>query len=306
MSLWPKPSTTRWLALAALLMSCRGGGKQPVFIFGVEDRSSDAPEGVRLEEPVLHGSLWESLRKSSLFRPVAEDESQHWRAQLTVRAMAERETEESEEGRERSLLLELVLWKKVDGDEELRLRASGLAVAKHPRIQGAQEGFQELLEQALRQAVELLELQWRARSLPEAELEELLHSPEARVRLQALRALRERRVPRLAGQVAELLRDADAEVVLEAIGVLVAWRQRDAVGPIIRSATGKDILYQAQVLTSLGEIGGPEARGYLFTVAAGHGSPHLRELAREQLEKLTRPGQEADATHTAERAAESH
>jgi HEAT repeat protein len=93
-----------------------------------------------------------------------------------------------------------------------------------------------------------------------------------------------------------MLSDPDPDVVMEAVGVLVALREQKAALPLIRLARGRDQIFLLQIITALGEIQGPVARGFLFTVAAGHDSPEIRERAREALDRVVQADRPATST----------
>lgn len=276
-------------AVLLLLAGCSDKASQPVAIFDIENRTEGMPVGLQMEEALLYRRLEMALTNSSMFHLVPTPEKEAWRARLVLQAIDERELAGEDASRwERSLTLDMTLARKRPDGEESRLHATAEVGQVQPADKERTTGFLDPLGTAMERVVELAEIQLRAATMPEEKVGELLADDDEAYRLQALRALRERRLPRLGPRVVEMLRDPNAEVALEAVGVLVAWKEQSAVVPIIRSGQGKDILYQSQVLTALGEIGGPVARGYLFTVAAGHLSAHLRNLAREQLEKLQR------------------
>ena len=89
-------------------------------------------------------------------------------------------------------------------------------------------------------------------------------------------------------RVIAMLNDPDPDVVMEAIGVLVAQKDERAVVPLIRMTQGRDRIFLLQIITAVGEIRGPTARGFLFTLAAGHTSPEIRKRAQETLDRLLR------------------
>jgi hypothetical protein len=75
---------------------------------------------------------------------------------------------------------------------------------------------------------------------------------------------------------------------MEAIGVLVAQREQRAAVPLIRMAQGRDKVFLFQIITALTEIQGPVAKGFLFTLAAGHDLPDVRKRAKEAFDQIVR------------------
>jgi hypothetical protein len=53
-------------------------------------------------------------------------------------------------------------------------------------------------------------------------------------------------------------------------------------------AQGRDKVFQFQIITALAEIQGPVAKGYLFTLASGHGQDDVKKRAREAFERILR------------------
>jgi HEAT repeat protein len=103
-----------------------------------------------------------------------------------------------------------------------------------------------------------------------------------------LRALRDRRMPEMIPRVIEMLSDPNPDVAMEAVGVLVAQKEKRAAVPLIRMAQGRDNVFLFQIITALSEIQGPVAKGYLFTLAAGHDLPDVRKRAREAFDRILR------------------
>jgi HEAT repeat protein len=58
------------------------------------------------------------------------------------------------------------------------------------------------------------------------------------------------------------------------------------VPPLIELSRSGDPALTARVARIIGDIGGPEAEGYLLTLEAGHPDPRVRTAAREALEEL--------------------
>lgn len=282
-----------WWLVAGLLVldgGCRGGGGGggvPVVVFSIEDRASPAFSDLDFTEEMLRSELRESLLHRG-FHPLAEPEEGAYRVDLSVGQATEQGAPAGDEQGKiiRSLQVELVFWRRTASGDKEQIRASGRSYQGQPLGLERQQGFQRVLSEALGKAVEWVYLQLRARSLDSQQLAALLSDKNSRKRLYALRSLRERRAPELLDRIIGLLHDQDSEVVLEAVGVLVAQGDQRAVLPLIRVARGKDLLFLSQIVTAVGRLGGRQAQGYLFTLAAGHPADQIRSLARETLEQL--------------------
>jgi hypothetical protein len=64
-------------------------------------------------------------------------------------------------------------------------------------------------------------------------------------------------------------------------------RARSAVPVLIDLARGRDMGFLQEIVFAVGEIGGPEAEAYLFTVAQGHDQPAIQAAARQALETMS-------------------
>jgi hypothetical protein len=76
------------------------------------------------------------------------------------------------------------------------------------------------------------------------------------------------------------------ELVLRAVGALVAIGDERAVQPLIELTRRKDPRFVVQVVFALGAIGGRTAQGYLVTLASGHPVEAVRTSAAQALEEL--------------------
>lgn len=120
----------------------------------------------------------------------------------------------------------------------------------------------------------------------EPELVRDLQSGSPRVRDLALKALADRRSPAAVPGLIERLSDDDPRVADRAIGALAEIGDRRAVMPLIELGHrrgGRDL---AQIARIVGDLGGPEARTWLDTLAIGHELPEVRAAAAEALAEL--------------------
>lgn len=289
------------LSILCLTAACgKLSGRQPVVFWSVENRVRPPFSEDELKR-LAQTSLKKAVSGGRLFSFARGEDHGAWRAEIRLNAFYQPTAEEDETAPGRRLELELVFWRKqADGD---RVRLSAVASAEEEKAAEEEaEAFRALWARALCRAIELIEIELEAQKLSEQELARLLDSRNDDIRLQALKALRARRLESLQQRVVRLLREGNTEIVLEAVGVLVAWKAQSAAVDLIRSATGKNVSYQVQLLSALGEIGGPVARGYLFTVAAGHASENLRRLAEENLQRVLR----AEGADARPRGEETH
>lgn len=82
------------------------------------------------------------------------------------------------------------------------------------------------------------------------------------------------------------LNTQDRDLLLATVGALVKLRSREAAVPLIQLARQKDGPFLAQILSALGEIGGEEAKSFLFTIASSHDNKAVKETAQEALDEL--------------------
>ncbi|HOX46360.1 MAG TPA: HEAT repeat domain-containing protein [Myxococcota bacterium] len=285
------------LALALCLLgvcACESSsdpGRPPVLVLGVDDQTGQGDGGFDMRR--AQTALEEALAGSRQLRLVGQRDAQAYRAELAIVLASERAPEREAEGAGqdglyRAVQVELRLVRRTEAvSESLRAEGSAFLVQDPASVERA-EGFQRVLELAIRQAVERIDLQLESQGLPPDKLRALLDSQDSDERRYVLRVLRARPVPELVPRVIELLRDPDPDLVLEAVGVLVAQRDDRAVPGLIRLAGSKDVVFLLQIITAVAEIGGPMARGYLFTLAAGHPESQIRERALEGLARIDR------------------
>jgi hypothetical protein len=113
-----------------------------------------------------------------------------------------------------------------------------------------------------------------------------LQSPSPRVRDQAVRALADRRNPAAVPGLIEQLSSEDPRAADRAIGALAEIGDRRAVPALIELGHrrgGRDL---AQIARIVGDLGGPDARSWLDTLAIGHEDGEVRAAASEALGDL--------------------
>jgi len=83
-------------------------------------------------------------------------------------------------------------------------------------------------------------------------------------------------------------KDEAPELVVKAVGALLAIGDPRAAPAIIDACRHQSPQYVVQMLFALGVLGGRQAQGYLFTVQSGHPDPAVRQAAASALEELER------------------
>ncbi len=299
-----------WICLLGLvwLADCRGqaGKRLAVIIQNIDDQASGEVSGGRFDPTRLRHILEKAIQESRQLVLTDQDEPYHtYRLELLVNEVLERDSLNAEKpGVYRSVQVGLALTRWNNDHERDQLASRGISSqVQDPRKIEPEEGFDLLLEQAIQGAVENIDVQLDTRDLPLARLRELLESEKSDQRLYVLRALRQRKADELMPQVLKLLDDPDMEIVLEAIGVVVAHKEQRAVAPLIRLVEGRDQVFLLQMITALAEIGGPVARGYLFTVASGFTSTLIRERAAEALQQLEKAEKQSQTPEVPPKAA---
>jgi HEAT repeat protein len=152
---------------------------------------------------------------------------------------------------------------------------------------GRQAAMRVALQSVLRQVTEAAVLQLGALERSDEALVQDLRADDSRIREFALRTLAERQHPAAAPLLIERLKEAtDAEGVRKTMGALVEMKARVAVPVLIDLSRGRDVGFVQEIVFAVGEIGGPEAEAYLYTVAQGHDAPAVQEAAQQALETL--------------------
>jgi HEAT repeats len=176
-----------------------------------------------------------------------------------------------------------------DGGEPGAVRETGTAAAP---LGGGDPAVasRAALAQAAQRAAESLLLGFAEEAKPIDKLIADLDARDARIRDHAVRVLADRRsaataaVPALIARLKD--KDEDPRIVHRAVGALAQIGDPRAVGPLIDLSRNGDAALAARVARLIGDIGGPEAEGYLLTLEAGHPDPRVRKAAREALGEM--------------------
>ncbi len=116
-----------------------------------------------------------------------------------------------------------------------------------------------------------------------------LTDTDRRIRDFAIVRLGERRATAAVKPLCDLLeKEEQPELVLRAIGSLVAIGDPRAVEPLIELSRRKDPEFVLQIIFAVGAIGGRTAEGYLVTMASGHPVEAVRKGAEQALKEMQR------------------
>lgn len=114
-----------------------------------------------------------------------------------------------------------------------------------------------------------------------------LDEQDARLRDFAISSLGELRAKEAVAPLCERLKTEEkSDLVLRAIGALVAIGDAKAVEPIIDLSHRKDPQLVMQVVFAVGAIGGRTAEAFLVTMASGHPIAPIRKAAEDALNEM--------------------
>jgi hypothetical protein len=159
-------------------------------------------------------------------------------------------------------------------------------VAEAPLAEPPAGAWLAAVDAAAALAAEGLALAFAEQRKGDAQLIADLSSKDARVREHAVRALGERGATAAVPALVARLEDEDPDVVHRAVGALAQIRDPRAVKPLIDLARGGEAPQTARLARIIGDIGGPEAEGYLLTLESGHPDGRVRRAAREALAEM--------------------
>lgn len=173
-----------------------------------------------------------------------------------------------------------------DGDGALRETGRAMEpVGVEPG--GLRAALQRAATLALERAVRGFSIQLAAEQKRTSELVKDLASPEPVVRDHAVRVLADRGEQSAVPALLSRLRDVDPDVAERAVGALAQLRDPRAVPALIELAHRRDGPYVANLAHVVGDIGGPDARAWLLTMASGHPDEVVRGAAREALAEMS-------------------
>lgn len=169
----------------------------------------------------------------------------------------------------------------------LQLRAMGQVTAGPSEISeatpfDANTGF----ETALQALGAQLKAKLRWFEAPEADLLNALQvAQDAKTKASLIEIIALRKLSAALSTLIPIMDDPSEPLSMrfKALGALVAIRDPAAVKAIIKHVDLQVLARAEPFLFALGQIGGEEAQGFLFTLAQGHADPRFREVAREAL-----------------------
>jgi HEAT repeat protein len=283
------PFATRLLLTAALALGA-GCGRGRVQVESV--RVSQGALAGPLREAGLDGPALEEAARDALARAgfrVQADGKGAYRARMDV--LAVRVVPTGGQARaEVAIALELSPLRQGDP------MVAETAVGEAPLGGSPAEAWLRAVDAAAAAAAKGLAVAFAERRKGDAQLVEDLASRDGRVREHAVRTLGERgtrtAVPALVGR----LQDEDPDVVQAAVGALAQIGDPRAVKPLIDLARRAEAPRTARLARIIGDIGGPEAEGYLLALESGHPDGRVRGAAREALSEMAARSDAASAT----------
>jgi hypothetical protein len=225
----------------------------------------------------------------------AEANEPPWQLTVSVQLTAERDARANDAG--------VVPTDQVYRAVGVTMRLESLTAQKESGVRERYEGealvgrnapmfdnFEPLSKEAIDKAAGYIGLERELARANEDALIQRINSKDPYERSRAVTIAGERRLKKTVPALIEVVRNEDepSEVVLKAIGSLVAIGDPRAVGALIDSARQRPPMYLGQILFGVAQIGGKEAEAYLYTVASGHPDPEVRKNAQDALAELKR------------------
>jgi len=273
-----------WLAALLGLASCRQEPRQSVDRLVVADTdAAQALAGVGLSRDDLLQVGLDAIRTAKGFGPPVPQSAaaRHWLGRLALHRADTR-------GGPGAAVAHVVLTLELSPQDRsgvLRETASGAEpIGAGPRP--LREAFSRATAQALSRALDGFAVLIAAERKGDEALLADLTAQDARARDSAVRVLADRRSRAAVPALVERLGDPDPEVVERAIGALGQIGDERAVSALVRLAQRRTGPSVAQLARIIGDIGGPDARAYLLTLASGHLDPLVRGAAQQALDEL--------------------
>jgi len=275
-----RAASSTLLPLATLLLMSAACGRSRVNVESV--RVAQGALAGPLREAGLDGAALEGTARDALARAgfrIGPGGQRAYRARVDVLAVRVVPTA----GRVRvEVALAIELSPLRAGDQIL----AETGVAEAELAESPDRAWRAAVEAAASVAAEGLALAFAEQRKGEAQLVADLSSKDARVREHAVRVLGERGAATAVPALVARLEDDDPDVVHRAVGALAQIRDPRAVKPLIDLARGGEAPQTARLARIIGDIGGPEAEGYLLTLESGHPDGRVRRAAREALAEM--------------------
>jgi hypothetical protein len=119
-----------------------------------------------------------------------------------------------------------------------------------------------------------------------------LAAKDPRTREEAVRVLGERRSRQAVPALIDRLGKEDLRIGQRIVATLAQIGDERAVPALIELTRSSDPA-GLSLVRFIADIGGPEAEGYLLTLASGHPDPRVRDAAQEALDELARRAKDA-------------
>lgn len=156
-----------------------------------------------------------------------------------------------------------------------------------PKKPPGQKAVQANLRRVWQKGLRSLELWGQLSSQSSSALRAVLQRSSNKMAIRHAIVLLGRRVEK--GAVMDIVRHLQTNnrfVVMAAIGALTKLKDRRASAPLIKASRGRSIAFQAQILSALGEIGGPQALSHLYTLSTAHPNRTIRLTAKEAYKEI--------------------
>jgi len=291
-----RPAASRLVAallgLAALLPGCRRDAPPPrVETIRIAGGSLAAAAEVGLDQAAVEGLARTALAEAGFAAAPGDGPSYRLVVELGSLRLG---PGAGGQGLMACVSVNLDLGPTKGGGAEPGRRERGAGTAR-VGADGPGPAVRQALAQALGEAARGLRIGLSADAKPVAALLADLDSPDRRVRERAAEALGERRDPAAVPALLKRLGDGDAQVVHKTVGALARIRDQRAVTALIDLARDGDPAITLRMVAIVGDIGGPDAQGWLLTMEQAHPDPRVRAAATEALATLQRAAAETTA-----------
>jgi hypothetical protein len=279
-----------------------GGCSRPITYVDIVDRTEADPSApAKVDRPGLERAIQAMMADLPDFAfRAARDGETAWQLRVTVQQLTERLATPEEAssvsggpGLVRSVGISLELF-ALSGRSEDPAEVSAPRRFEADRLLrrtvAAGAPFDPLVQEAVAEAGRDLAVGLRLAESDDDALLEALSSSDPRQQGRAAVLAGQRRLRAAVPRLTPLLKEDAArdDVVLRAIGALVAIGDPGAVPALIEAGRMRPPEFLTPLLYAIGALGGREAEAYLFTVLSGHPDEALRQVAREALRELER------------------
>ncbi len=148
--------------------------------------------------------------------------------------------------------------------------------------------FQKLVSRTLHDLLEGYVARQKLWSADAPALHKAATADAGELRVEAIRAIGERRISSEAETLLRLLDHEDEPTRDAALGGLVKMRDRRTVAALGKSRSMKDRREMRKILDAMATLGGDEAADYLSFVADAHEDEDIRKMAKDAQERLKR------------------